>query len=95
MSKKLPLTILLLILMATPAMASLQCTIQCLAENQSCDEGSTICAMLFEVCMDLCDNPPVFELITPTDSSSEPLLFLAEPWFARPAASTSCQTVSN
>lgn len=41
--------------------SGLGCTMSCLAENNDCQESAQTCALLFEICMDLCENPPQFE----------------------------------
>ena len=92
MSKKL-LSVsfaLVLLLAAVPAFSSLQCTMQCLAENQLCDEGPTVCALLFEACIDIC-NDPIFQE-GGVQIADDGLDFLqSEPWFVR-AESVGCAT---
>lgn len=36
------------------------CTETCLAENRECEESAPTCAIVFEICVDLCENPPPF-----------------------------------
>ncbi|MEO1085301.1 MAG: hypothetical protein AAFY88_13765 [Acidobacteriota bacterium] len=93
--KKLLLATALFALLAAPAFASLQCTMTCLAENQECDEGPATCALIFEICTDLCNNPPEFQLsqASTEDSSMGAVvskLFPAEPFFARLEAGEDC-----